>query len=79
MRTADQATGRIYLHMTSGVPDWADAQALEQSAADPDVRAGLLAIAPNLFDRPPPAPDASRFLAPTAATGAIHTLGQWGP
>jgi hypothetical protein len=75
---ADQASGRIYLHVVSGVADWADAQALEQAASDPDVRAGLLAVAPTLFDRAIAAPDAPRFLAATAATGAIHTLGQWG-
>jgi hypothetical protein len=75
---ADQASGRIYLHVASGVADWADAQALERAAVDPDVRAGLLAVAPNLFDRPLVSPDAPRFLAATAATGAIHTLGQWG-
>ena len=75
---ADQASGRIYLHVASGVADWADAQAWEHAAADPDVRAGLLAVAPNPFVRPIAAPDAPRFLAATAATGAIHTLGQWG-
>ncbi len=75
---ADQASGRIYLHVASGVADWADAQALEQAAADPDARAGLLAVAPNLFVRPIPAPDGPRVLAETAANGAIHTLGQWG-
>lgn len=74
---ADQATGRAYLHVASGVADWADTQALGQAASDPDVRAGLLAVAPNLFDLTLAAPDAPRYLAATAATGAIHTLGQW--
>ncbi len=78
IQLADQATGRIYLHMTSGVVDWADAPALKQAAADADVRAGLLALAPTVFQRPLAAPDAPRFLGDTAATGPIHTLGQWG-
>ncbi len=78
IQLADQATGRIYLHMTSGVVDWADRPALEQAVADPDVRAGLLAVAPTVLQRPVAGPDGPRFLAATASTGAIHTLGQWG-
>ena len=75
---ADQATGRIYLHMTSGVVDWADAQALDPAAADPDVRAGLLAVAPSLFDRRTSSPSEPRYLPAPTALGAIPTLGQWG-
>ncbi|HET7031518.1 MAG TPA: hypothetical protein VFJ48_00230, partial [Casimicrobiaceae bacterium] len=75
---ADQASGRIYLHIASGIPDWADAQALEQAAAAPDVRAGLVAVAPNFFDRPLGASGAPRYLPLATAPGAIPTLGQWG-
>jgi hypothetical protein len=78
IQLADQATGRIYLHMTSGVVDWAEIPALEQAATDADVRAGLLALAPTVFQRPVAAPDGPQFLAATASAGAIHTLGQWG-
>jgi hypothetical protein len=76
---ADQATGRIYLHLSSGVPDWLDATALEQAASDPDVRAGLLAVVPSLFERSIAASGTPRYLPPPATPGAIATLGQWGP
>jgi hypothetical protein len=75
---ADQATGRIYLHLSSGVADRADPPALEQAAANQDVRAGLLAVAPNLFDRSIAAVDAPRFLPEPTTPGAIPTLGEWG-
>jgi hypothetical protein len=75
---ADQATGRIYLHLSSGVADRADPPALERAAANHDVRAGLLAVAPNLFDRSIAAVDAPRFLPEPTAPGAIPTLGHWG-
>jgi hypothetical protein len=75
---ADQATGRIYLHIASGVADWADAPALERAASSQDVRAGLLAVTPNLFDRSIAATDVPRYLPAPTAPGAIPTLGQWG-
>ena len=46
--------------------------------ADPDGRAGLLAVAPSVIDRAPAAPDRPRYLADAAATSAMHTLGRWG-
>src|SRR6266542_3854508 len=54
---ADASTGRIYLRLAGGVAVWADAQALREAAADPQTQGGLAAVAPALFDRPPPAPD----------------------
>jgi hypothetical protein len=75
---ADQATGRIYLRLAPGAADWADAEALDEAAADPDVRAGLGAIAPNLFERPIAATPMPRFLPAATTPGAIPTLGQWG-
>jgi hypothetical protein len=76
---ADQATGRICLHLTSGVADWADPEALERASADPDTRAGLLAVAPALADHSLAGPGRPRDLADAAATAALHTLGRWGP
>ncbi len=72
---ADASTGRIYLRLAGGVAVWADAQALREAAADPQTQGGLAAVAPALFDRPPPAPE-----RPTFVVGAekIHTVGTWG-
>ena len=75
---ADQVSGRICLHIASGVPDWVDAEALERAASDPDVRAGLLAIAPQVFARSVQQGDSPRYLPAANAPGAIPTLGRWG-
>jgi len=75
---ADQASGRIYLHLASGLADWSDAQPLARAASDSDVRAGLLAVAPNLFDGSTPSPAGPRYLPAPTVPGAIPTLGQWG-
>ena len=73
---ADQATGRIYLHLASGVPDWADAEALEHASANPDTRAGLLATAPTAFAAGLSAPDRPRYLRDAAGYEATHRLGR---
>ncbi len=75
---ADQATGCIYLHLSAGVADWIDAPSLERAASDPDVHAGLLAVAPNLFERSIRAIDAPCYLPAPGAPDAIPTLGAWG-
>ena len=73
---ADQATGRIYLHLASGVPVWADAEGLAQAIANPDTRAGLVALAPTVTAGALPVPDRPRFLGDAGAE-TIHTLGRW--
>ena len=75
---ADQATGRVYLHLEAGVPEWADAAAIAHAAADPDTREGLLAVVPDLFDRTLASPAAPRYLSEVSGTGHGHTLGRWG-
>ena len=75
---ADQNTGRIYLRIVSGRPAWADREALEQAASNPDTRAGLLATAPAVFDRPVPGPDRPTYLSDVAGAEHAHTLGRWG-
>jgi len=75
---ADQVTGRIYLHLASGAPDWVDPEALERAAAHAETQAGLRAIAPSVLDGAPTAPGGPRYLEDAAATRAIHTLGRWG-
>ena len=72
---ADQNTGRVYLRIVSGRPVWADQEALEQAASNPDTRAGLLAAASAVFDRAIPGPDGPQYLSDA---GHAHTLGRWG-
>lgn len=75
---ADHATGRIYLRIESGKPQWADRAELSQAMSDSDTRAALSTMLPTLLDRPPPDPGRPRHVA--EATGARHvpTLGRWG-
>ena len=75
---ADHATGRIYLHLEGGVPVWADRDALLQAASDPDTRAGLRAVVPDLLDRVPDKPPAPQYLNAVSGAGHGHTLGRWG-
>jgi hypothetical protein len=70
---ADRDTGRIYARTESGRLAWADPEALARAIADPETRAGLLAVAPDALGctgptRPAEALQADRF----------HTLGRWG-
>ena len=75
---AIQATGRVYARLVDGKPVWVDREVLMQAAADPDTRAGLLAIAPSLFDVALPRPDRPGHLQEMTGDGGIHTLGRWG-
>lgn len=75
---ADRDTGRIYLRIASGRPVWADHEALEQAASNPDTHAGLLAMASSVFDRAIPGPDRPKYLSDVAGSDHAHTLGRWG-
>ena len=75
---AMQATGRIYARLVDGKPVWVDREMLMQATADPDTRAGLLAIVPSLFDVALPRPDRPGHLQEMTGDGGIHTLGRWG-
>jgi len=75
---ADQHTGRIYLRIVSGKPVWADREALERAASNPDTRAGVLAMAPAAFDRALAAPDRPMHLSEIAGAKQARTLGRWG-
>ena len=75
---ADQATGRVYLQLKSGVPLWADRDALSQAAANPDTRAGLLAVVPDLFERALDSLPGPEYLNAVSGAGHGHTLGRWG-
>jgi hypothetical protein len=75
---ADQDTGRIYLRIVSGKPAWADREALERAGLNADTRAGVLAVAPAVFDRALPAPDRPVYLSEIAGANQARTLGRWG-
>ena len=75
---ADQATGRIYARLVDGKPLWVDRDVLAPAVADPDTRAGLLAVAPSLFDAALPQPDPPAHLQQATGEDRIPTLGRWG-
>lgn len=73
---ADQATGRIFLRLVSGKAVWLDREALAQAACEPDVRAGLMAVAPRVFDQTESSECQPCYL-PESAAGRTLTLGRW--
>jgi hypothetical protein len=73
---ADQATGRMFLRMVSGKAVWLDPEALGHAARAGDVRAGLMAVAPEVFDRTESTASQPRYLHESAADGTL-TLGRW--
>jgi hypothetical protein len=75
---ADHASGHIYLSFVAGVAVAADAPRLRLAMNDPDTRAGILAVAPDIdgIARLPCAPEAD--LAAHMGADRIHTLGRWG-
>ena len=74
---ADQASGRIYLRVRAGAPEWADREAFERALADPDTRAGIAAVLPAALARELPSPAEPAFVG-AADAGRIRTLGAWG-
>jgi hypothetical protein len=75
---ADQATGRVYLRLESGMPVWADADALAQAIANPDTRAGIIAVAPPALSGALPGPERPFHLGDADGSEPVHTLGRWG-
>jgi len=73
---ADQPTGRLFLRMASGKPVWLDRPALAQAAGASDVCAGVLAVAPEVFDWTESTESQPRYLHESAADGTL-TLGRW--
>jgi len=70
---ADRDMGRIYARTESGRLAWTDPETLGRAIADPDTRAGILAVAPGA----PRHAGATRSGETLRAAG-FHTLGQWG-
>lgn len=74
---AEQATGRIYLRIESGVPIWKDRSPLQQALLDTDTRVGVEAVAPNALFSGIADVDPARYLTSPAGGGQMPTLGQW--
>ena len=69
----DRATGRVYARVEAGKLSWVEPAGFERALEDPDVRAGLLALAPDSVRsgcRRRGAPD-------HLDVERLHTLGQW--
>jgi hypothetical protein len=80
---ADQATGRIYLRIESGVPVFIDEAALQAAISDSDTLSGVRAVAPGaLCGEVPDAGSVPQYLPGAVSgagmAGAAPTLGQWG-
>lgn len=75
---ADQETGRIYLHLVSGAPVWADPETLHKAVAEPETCAGILAVAPGVFDGLVATAERPSYLGEVLGAERIHTLGRWG-
>jgi hypothetical protein len=70
----EQDSGRVYLRVLSGVPAWADPNAMARALAQPDTRAALTLVLPHALAAPPAA-DGGTFLAEDEH---VHTVGAWG-
>jgi hypothetical protein len=74
---AEQASGRVYLRIESGVPISKDPAVLGKAAMNPDTLAGIRAAAPGAMRGG--VPDSERVEYLRGAGGAtVPTLGQWG-
>jgi hypothetical protein len=75
----DADSGRIWLRIERGMPVWADAAGMAEALYDPQVCAGIAAIAPAAVAGKLPAPLSPLLLQDQLGPERIHTLGQWGP
>jgi hypothetical protein len=81
---ADQASGRIYLTMESGIPVLKDPAPFQAAVLDADTLAGVRAVAPRALDGDVGTVDRPRYLdryrggAAQDGSGGVPTLGVWG-
>ncbi|MEM8688289.1 MAG: hypothetical protein AAGF81_13225, partial [Pseudomonadota bacterium] len=73
LNLADPDTGRIYAQLSTGKLRWADAKTLEQQCKNPEARAGISALLPNLAEGGAHAAERGSLLDQNSS----HTLGQW--
>jgi hypothetical protein len=71
---ADYETGRVYAQLKRGKWVWRDERQFDKALDNPDAKAGLLAIASNVYS---PAVDAEQAKT-DVITEKMHTLGAWG-
>jgi hypothetical protein len=70
---AARDSGRVCARTEFGRLAWVDPEALARAIADPDTRAGILAVAPEALDPGAAVRSGGRFRA-----ADYHTLGTWG-
>ena len=73
VKFADFETGRIYAQLQRGKWAWRDERRFSEALKDHDAKAGLLAIAPNVYD----APNGVKEKPADVAKEKTHTLGTW--
>ncbi|MEP6883386.1 MAG: hypothetical protein ABJC66_01425 [Gammaproteobacteria bacterium] len=73
---ADQASGRIYLRIESGLPVSIDQAQLQAAICDADTLGGIKAVAPAALRGEAAAMSAPQYLH--SGAGSEVTLGQWG-
>jgi hypothetical protein len=73
LNLADRRTGRICARFEIGQLRWVDNDALACAVLEPEVRAALVQVAPQLFDAGTPRAPNSVFLRPER----FHTIGRW--
>ena len=71
---ADYETGQVYARLQRGMWTWRDDKRFDEALKDSDAKAGLLAVARNVY-RPANGSDRKRT---DVATEKVHTLGTWG-
>jgi hypothetical protein len=71
---AEYETGHVYARLKLGKWVWRDEGRFEEALDDPDAKAGLLAIASNVYS---PATNVEQTKT-DVSTEKMHTLGAWG-
>jgi len=70
---ADYETGQVYARLQRGTWTWRDDKRFNEALKDPDARAGLLAVARNVYRA-----DGSERKRTDVPIERVHTLGTWG-
>jgi len=75
---AEQDSGFIYLRIAGGAPVVVDGRRLHAALTDPDTRAGIAAVAPDVGMQAGPTPEQPVRLHDVEGFANAHTLGRWG-
>lgn len=71
-------SGRVYARFEFSKLEWVDAEVLEWALRDEELRAGLLAVAPEIAASPREDVEAARRECEALEASRFHTLGRWG-